>query len=256
MSRKSANGEASIERLLESGALPIEILHPGGLEITGELADLCEIGAGKRLLDVASGSGEAACFLAENLQCRVVGIDASQYMIERAKAKAPSRNLEIEFRQGDAHSLPFDDNTFDAVISECTTCVLEKSRAILEMVRVAKPGGRVGIHDLCWKESAPADLKQRLAELENEHPETLDGWKRLFEEAGLTDVLTRDKSELIARWTKETRKQLGLIGQFKIYWKILRRWGFGGLWRIKKSERVFCSEYLGYGIIVGSKPLQ
>lgn len=251
MTETIARDGPSIEQLLESGMLQADILHPGGLEITRELADLCAIGPGKRVLDVASGSGEAACFLAETFQCEVVGVDASEFMIDRAKTKAKNRNLHIEFQQGDAHSLPFDADTFDAVISECTTCVLDKQRAIQEMIRVTKPGGHVGIHDLCWKENSPDDLKQQLAELEGERPETIDGWKRLFDEAGLIDIVTEDKSDLIASWTKDVKKQLGLVEQLKVYWKILRRWGFGGLRRIKDSERVFRSEHLGYGLFVG-----
>jgi len=245
----------SLEQLLESGMLPADILHPGGLEITRELAELCKIGTNSRVLDVASGTGEAACFLAKTYHCKVVGIDASEFMIERARTKVHSRNLDISFQQGDAHELPFAENSFDAVISECTTCVLDKPRAIREMARVTKPGGHVGIHDLCWKEDSPDELKQQLAELENEHPETLDGWQRLFEQAGLAEVITRDKADLLINWSKEMKKQLGLSGQLKIYWNIIRQWGFHGLRTVMKSERVFQSEHLGYGVIVGTKPL-
>ena len=49
---------------------------------------------------------------------------------------------------GNAHNLPFDMDSFDVVISECTTCILDKERAIAEMVRVTKPGGYVGILSL------------------------------------------------------------------------------------------------------------
>jgi SAM-dependent methyltransferase len=254
MSDKPAGNGPSIEQLLESGDLPVEVLHPGGLEITRELAERCRIGPGQRVLDVASGSGEAACFLAEKFQCSVVGVDASAIMIDRARSKARGRKLDVEFQQGDAHALPFGNDAFDAVVSECTTCVLDKARAIREMVRVAKPGGHVGIHDLCWRENSPDDLKQRLAELEGEHPETLEGWKRLFEESGLVDVVTVDKSGLLASWASDMKQQLGLSGELKIYWKVLRRWGFQGLRRIKQSEGVFRSEHLGYGLIVGTRP--
>ena len=255
MTDTSNHDGPSLEQLLESGMLPAEILHPGGLEITRELAELCEIGLGRKVLDVASGTGEAACFLAETFQCHVVGIDASEYMIERAREKTQSRKLDIEFQQGDAHALPFEENAFDAVISECTTCVLDKARAIREMTRVTKPGGHVGIHDLCWKEDSPDELKQQLSELENEHPETLDGWKQLFEVAGLTQIVTREKSDLLADWTTDVKKQLGFTGQLKIYWNIIRQWGFGGLRHVMKSEQVFQNEHLGYGVIVGTKPL-
>ena len=243
----------SLENLIESEDLGLEVLHPGGLKITEELAKLCHIGKNKNVLDVASGTGESACYIAENFQCRVVGVDASEYMIERANKKAKERGLNIEFKKGDAHHLPFDDNTFDVVISECTTCLLDKERAIREMVRVTKPGGYVGIHDVCWKGDTPGYLKQRLAEIEGERPETLEGWKKLFEKAGLKDVITVDKSHLIPGWGKEIKKKIGLIGQLKIFFKVFKNWGIKGYKTIRESERIFQSKYMGYGIIVGRK---
>ena len=57
--------------------------------------------------------------------------------------------------------------------------------AIAEMIRVVTPGGLIGIHDICWKEDTPNDLKVRLKEIENESPETLEGWKKLFSDARL-----------------------------------------------------------------------
>jgi SAM-dependent methyltransferase len=103
--------QASLEQLLEGGVLQAEILHPGSLEITKELAALCQIGSGLRVLDVASGSGEAACFIAETFQGTVVGVDGSEFMVERARRKAGQRKLNVEFQQSDAHNLPFADNT-------------------------------------------------------------------------------------------------------------------------------------------------
>jgi SAM-dependent methyltransferase len=253
MTKQPDQQRASLEQLLENGIFKAEILHPGGLEITSELAALCRLGPGDTLLDVASGSGEAACFLARRFQCHVVGIDASEFMVGRARQKAQNGGLDVEFRQGDAHALPFGANTFDTVISECTTCILDKQRAIREMVRVVKPGGHVGIHDLCWKHDASDILKQQLAELEGERPETLEGWKKLFEEAGLIDIVILDKSSIIPSWMKDMKRQLGLIGEVKILWQVFQRWGLRGVLRIKKSERIFRSKHMGYGVIVGRK---
>jgi ubiquinone/menaquinone biosynthesis C-methylase UbiE len=174
----------SLENLIESVDLKLEVLHPGGLEITKELAELCHVSKDTKVLDVSSGTGESACFLAEQFGCEVTGVDVSDYMVEKSRRKSKERGLNIAFKRGDAHNLPFEDNTFDAVISECTTCLLDKERAISEMVRVARSGGFVGIHDVCWKDDTPEHVKQELAELEGERPETLDGWKRLFEQAG------------------------------------------------------------------------
>jgi len=243
----------SLENLIESVNLKLEVLHPGGFEITRELAELCHIGKGTKVLDVSSGTGESACFLVEQFGCEVTGVDVSEYMVERARRKAEARGLPVEFKQGNAHNLPFGDNKFDAVISECTTCLLEKERAISEMVRVAKPGGYVGIHDVCWKDDTPEQMKQKLAEIEGERPETLDGWKRLFEQAGLKDVVTIDKSYLIPDWEKSIRKELGLVGELKIFIKVFKKWGISGFKSVRASEQIFKSPHVGYGIIVGRK---
>ena len=52
---------------------------------------------------------------------------------------------------------------------------------------------------------------------------------------------------------KESRKQLGGMGQLPLAWKVIRRWGFGDLRRILRSVRVFSSEQLGFGIVVGTR---
>ncbi len=248
--------EFSLEKLIESEDVGLEILHPGGLEITRTLAELCHIGEGKLVLDVASGTGESACFLVEEFGCRVIGVDYSDYMVERARRKARMRGLDIEFRRGDAHNLPFEDNMFDAVISECTTCLLDKERAIKEMIRVAKPGGYVGIHDVCWMENTPESLKKKLAELEGERPETLDGWREIFEKLGLENIIAIDKSYLIQDWVKYVKERIGFMGQIKIFIKVLGKWGLSGYRSMREVEKIFQSPYIGYGVIVGRKPLR
>jgi SAM-dependent methyltransferase len=249
----SAVTQASLENLIETGLLQFESLHPGGLQLTQELAELCKVGKDTEVLDVACGTGESACFLAERFGACVVGVDGSPEMIRRAQEKARARGVEVAFRQGDAHHLPFPDATFDVALCECTLCILDMRQALGEMARVVRPGGCVGMHDLCWQEDAPADLKRTLAEIEGERPETLAGWQRLFADAGLTEVQSVDKSSLIPGWMKEARKQLGLTGQLALFWKILRRWGVHGLRRVLRSERVFASRHLGYGIVVGTR---
>lgn len=249
-----SESKPSLESLIESADLGLEILHPGGLEMTRELAELTKIRRDTTVLDVASGTGRSACYLTETIKAKVVGIEISSYMVEKARKNAEERKLNIEFRQGDAHNLPFPDNTFDTVISECTTCLLQKKKAIGEMVRVTKPGGHIGIHDLCWKENTPKHFKDKLERIEGENPETLNGWKALFEEAGLVNVLTVDKSVVSQHWSEEIRKNLGATGELKIFFKVISKWGFRGLSPILQSERIIL-KHTGYGITVGTKPL-
>lgn len=244
----------SLENLVESGELDLAILHPGGMELTRELAHLCRIGKDTSVLDVACGTGESACFLAEHTGARVVGIDISGRLIEKARHKAEQRSLKIEFRQADAHQLPFTDAAFDCVISECSVCLMDKERALAEMARVVKSGGYVGIHDVCWQPHTPERIKNRLAEIEGESPEMLAGWKSLFERAGLLDVTTVDKSSVLSAWIKNTRKEVGLAGQLKLFINVIRKWGLRGLKDILESEWIFAGKHMGYGIIVGRKP--
>jgi SAM-dependent methyltransferase len=245
--------EASLEALIETELLKVESLHPGGLELTEELAELCGVRRGSDVLELACGTGESACFLAERRGARVVGLDRSPRMIRRAEEKARASGLQVEFREADAHHLPFPDAAFDVAICECTLCILEKEQVIREMVRVVRTCECVGMHDLCWCEETPDDLKRTLAEIEGERPETLEGWQRLFAQAGLVAIRAVYKSYLIPRWMKESRNQLGRMGQLALAWKVIRRWGFRGLRRILCSERVLSNEQLGYGIVVGTR---
>jgi ubiquinone/menaquinone biosynthesis C-methylase UbiE len=254
--QESMAGPASLESLVETGQLELESLHPGGLALTRELAELCHVREGTRVLDVACGTGETACFLAAQLGARVHGIDRSEAMVARARAKAEKQGVDAVFAAADAARLPFGDAEFDAAICECTLCFLDKKRVIGEMARVVRSGGYVGMHDLCWKQNAPDALKRTLAHTEGEAPESLEGWRRLFSDAGLAELKVLDKSGLMASWMRETRRRLGITGQLSLMLQVLRQWGPRGVWRILQSERVFGDDRLGYATVVGSKPLR
>jgi len=103
---KGIEKRPSLENLIEIQDVGLEILHPGGLEITGELAELSHIGKDSKVLDIASGTGESTFYLVHNFGCSIIGIDISDYMIERAKRKVIKKGLIIEFEKGDAHNLP------------------------------------------------------------------------------------------------------------------------------------------------------
>ena len=246
--------EPCLESLIETLDLGEEVLHPGGLATTRELAELCQISSTTSVLDVASGTGESLCFLAETFHCQAVGVDSSETMVRRARKKAEGRQLRVEFVQGDAHQLPFEADRFDVALSECTICLLDRERALGEMVRAVRSGGYVGFHDLCWKEDTPESMKRRLAEIEKEYPETQEGWKHLAARSGLVEVAAVDRSELIPQWTRDFKRRLGISGQLWAMCQIVKRWGIRGLLRIKESERIFRSEHMGYGLVVGRKP--
>jgi SAM-dependent methyltransferase len=100
---------------------------------------------GDRVLDIACGSGTAA-LVAARRYCEVAGIDYVPALIERARRRAAADGLEVDFRVGDAQALPFPDASFDVVLSVYgVQFAPDQMRAAAEMLRVCRPGGKIGL---------------------------------------------------------------------------------------------------------------
>lgn len=118
-----------------------------------EYVSLLGAAPGERVLDVGCGSGAVTRTLARRVAPggRAVGCDASGALLKVARELADEAGLgeSIEFKEGDCRALPYPDASFDAVLAATTLChVPEPGRALAEMVRVTRPGGRVGVFDL------------------------------------------------------------------------------------------------------------
>lgn len=106
---------------------------------------------GRRALDVGTGTGQLAMYLA-GAGFDVTAVDLSESMILHARRNASSRGLDIDFRAGDAESLGFEDDAFHVVVSRNLLWTLPNpEKAILEWRRVLKPGGRLVISDGHWE---------------------------------------------------------------------------------------------------------
>jgi arsenite methyltransferase len=150
-------------RLYESEAvrwLLDDQLHPGGERLTLRLAELAGVGPGDRVLDVACGSGASALLLARELSCETVGVDLGARAIEQAR-EATRAGERASFVLGDAEALPLPDASFDVALCECSLCTFpDKPRAIAELVRVIRPGGRIAIADVTAElDALPAALR-------------------------------------------------------------------------------------------------
>jgi SAM-dependent methyltransferase len=109
------------------------------------LIDAADLPAGARVLDVAGGSGNAA-LAAARAGSDVVCTDYVPSLLERARRRAVAEGLAIETREADAESLPFDDASFDAVISAIGVMfALDQERAAAQLLRVCRPGGRIAL---------------------------------------------------------------------------------------------------------------
>ena len=110
-----------------------------------DLVPAAGLRAGERVLDVASGSGNAA-IAAARYGCEVTATDYVPELLERGRARAAAEGLEVTFAEADAEDLPYADGEFDAVLS-CLGVMFapDQERAAAELVRVCRPGGTIAL---------------------------------------------------------------------------------------------------------------
>jgi arsenite methyltransferase len=138
------------------------IFHPGGLALSNLMAEMMGIDSTSRILDIACGDGMTSTYLAKKFSCFVAGIDAGSNMIDLAKERARKIGVEqtTEFRVGFAANIPFANEEFNAAYSECAVCTFqEKQNAVLEIKRILKPSGILGINDVVIQDEKNLDAE-------------------------------------------------------------------------------------------------
>lgn len=116
------------------------------LVLMGEnLVEAADVRSGQKVLDVATGSGNTALSAARRF-CETTGVDYVPDLIERARQRAAVEGLEAAFDVGDAEKLPYPDASFDVVLSTIGVMFApDQDRAASELLRVCRPGGRIGL---------------------------------------------------------------------------------------------------------------
>ena len=113
--------------------------------VSEQLCDTADLHAGWHVLDVATGSGNAA-LAAARLGCTVVGADYVPALLDRGRVRAEAEGLSVDFRVGDAEALPFPDHSFDAVTSVFGAMFApDHERAAGELMRVCRQGGTIAL---------------------------------------------------------------------------------------------------------------
>jgi ubiquinone/menaquinone biosynthesis C-methylase UbiE len=116
------------------------------LQIVGEeLCEALDVRSGQKVLDVAAGNGNVSLAAARRW-CEVVATDYVPALLDRARTRAAADGLKLDFREADAEALPFQDGSFDVVVSTFGVMFTpDQDRAAAEMVRVCRPGGKIGL---------------------------------------------------------------------------------------------------------------
>jgi SAM-dependent methyltransferase len=110
------------------------------------LAESLQILADEQVLDVACGSGNGALAAARRAWGNSTGADFVPALLERGRERAAAERLDVEFVEADAQDLPFEDGSFDVVMSIFGAMFApDQERTAAELLRVCKPGGRIGM---------------------------------------------------------------------------------------------------------------
>jgi SAM-dependent methyltransferase len=174
---------------------PRRLFPPGGEDLYRQIARLTNLSPDLELLDVSCGKGVPLEFFAQEFGVQGTGVDQDAGLVAGAEAHFKEAGLGglVSFQQAPHSDLPFRDETFDVVVGELgLAATIDPDEAIRELVRVARPGGRVVLIHLVWQ--APVDEKRKkiLTEHLGSRPLMAVELRRILREAGVGELHTED----------------------------------------------------------------
>lgn len=196
-----------MDRLATTDLAAVDEFHIRGRKATLELAKHLALDTGSRVLDIGSGLGGPARTLAETFGCHVTGIDLTPEFCEAATTLSAWVGLSdrVDFRQGDATSLPFGDAVFDAAMTlHVAMNIAAKDRMYSEARRVLKPGSRFVAYDVLQGEGGEVVYPVPWARGPSiSHLATPEAMTVLLSDAGFRVLTVEDSTEESQRWFEE-----------------------------------------------------
>jgi sarcosine/dimethylglycine N-methyltransferase len=190
----------------------LDQFHTRGLAATAELAELAGIVAGMSVLDVGSGVGGPARFLAATHDCRVTGVDLSEPFVEAARylTERTGQGGQVSFQAASALDLPFDDGCFDVVLLQHVAMnIADRARLYREIRRVLMSGGRFATFDVVLSGGEPQDpLPWPLPWARTPATSfllTAAATREAIEPAGFRGLAWRDDTEAAKAWAAQLR---------------------------------------------------
>jgi len=178
--------------------------HIRGRDASRELANLADLKAGEKVLDIGSGVGGPARTLAGEFGCQVVGLDLVEEYCRTADMLTARGGLSdrVSFRQGNVLEMPFEDGSFDVVWSQHMTMNIEnKKRLFREVRRVLRPGGRFVIYEICAGPDSTIHLPVPWANDSTINFLVTPGkLQQMLGDAGFNELVWKDVSKISLEW--------------------------------------------------------
>ncbi|MFM1921293.1 MAG: hypothetical protein RLZZ303_2927 [Candidatus Hydrogenedentota bacterium] len=186
-----------------------DFISTGGLESTQELCATLGLAPGQTVLDVGSGVGGSAFYMAETYGVAVHGVDLLGGLVEQANQRAVERGLEkVRFTQGDIMTADIPEGAYDLVYSRDALLYIEDKLGLYQRLRrFLKPGGQLFVTDYsCGPEPLADDFTAYAAEAGYYlHPPA--GYGNVLQEAGYDDVVAEDRTaDFIAIMAREMKR--------------------------------------------------
>ena len=187
----------------------LDQFHTRGLAATAELAEMAGLATSMSVLDVGSGVGGPARFLAARCGCRVVGVDLSEPFVEAARylTARTGQSGQVSFETASALALPFGDDRFDAVfLQHVAMNISDRARLYGEIRRVLKSsGGRFATFDVVLNNGAPHYPVPWARTPATSFLLTAGETRKAIEEAGFRSLTWRDDTEAAKNWFAQLR---------------------------------------------------
>ena len=191
------------QRLTPQQLGALDQFHTRGLAATIELANLAGITADMSVLDVGSGIGGPARFLAATYGCRVTGIDLSEPFVDAARylTRRTGQREQVSFHTASALELPFEGRRFDAVLLQHVAMnISERARLYREIERVLKPCGRFATFDVVANGSEPYYPVPWARTPTTSFLLTADATREAIEQAGFHTLACQNDTEAARAW--------------------------------------------------------
>ena len=184
---------------------PLDQFHTRGILATKELAQAAGLTSSTSVLDLGSGVGGPARYLAATFGCKVTGVDLSPSFVDAATYLTARCGLSdrVTFKVGDALHLPFADAAFDRVFLQHVAMNIEDRGALYaELYRVLKPGGLIATYDVVLRDGGTVYPVPWARDASTSFLLGEGDTRRALEEAGFKTILWRDDTEAAIDWFK------------------------------------------------------